>query len=72
MQTQKPRLILTACSRCCGDLVLERDHWGERYVCLQCGSEENAPWRPRLAGAFRRARRAQPLERRRVILPAAR
>ena len=49
MEAGGARFVLTACSRCCGDLLLERDIWGEHYVCLQCGSEEAEPskWRPR-------------------------
>lgn len=28
---------LKCCQRCNGDLVKERDHYGEMVFCLQCG-----------------------------------
>ena len=47
MEAGGARFVLTACSRCCGDLLLERDLWGEHYVCLQCGNEEvGSAWSP--------------------------
>jgi len=42
----RPRFVLASCRRCRGDLVLERDVWGEEYVCLQCGHEEAVPPTP--------------------------
>ena len=29
------------CSRCGGDLFLERDHYGTYITCIQCGASQN-------------------------------
>ena len=32
-------ILLKSCPRCRGDLLLEEDHYGRYYSCLQCGLE---------------------------------
>ena len=34
----KSPVYLKACKRCYGTLSLERDHYGEYLVCIQCGA----------------------------------
>ncbi len=34
----KAPVFLKACKRCYGTLSLERDHYGEYFVCIQCGA----------------------------------
>ncbi len=36
-------MFLKACTRCGGDLYLERDGWGAYLHCLQCGRTNNIP-----------------------------
>ena len=36
-------LYLKACTRCKGDLYLERDSWGAYLHCLQCGRTRDIP-----------------------------
>jgi uncharacterized protein YbaR (Trm112 family) len=46
MDKRGPLLLLGSCPKCRGDLALERDTWGEEYVCLQCGRGEATPPTP--------------------------
>ena len=36
-------LYLKGCTRCKGDLYLERDGWGAYLHCLQCGRTRHIP-----------------------------